>query len=122
MTILSLLNGAVAVFICAAALAYLFTRAKILSGWLAGLGGTIGSAMATAAGLLSLLGADAVSGSLTLLQYPLLVTPLRAVWVITFGLCGLLISLYNIHWHRHDAVKANGLLINLLLADRKSVV
>lgn len=116
MTILSLLNGAVAVFICAAALAYLFTRAKILSGWLAGLGGAIGSAMATAAGLLSLLGADAVSGSLTLLQYPLLVTPLRAVWVITFGLCGLLISLYNIHWHRHDAVKANGLLINLLLA------
>ncbi|KIS43978.1 formate hydrogenlyase subunit 3 [Kosakonia radicincitans] len=116
MTILSLLNGAVAVFTCAAALAYLFTRAKILSGWLAGLGGAIGSAMATAAGLLSLLGTDAVSGSLTLLQYPLLVTPLRAVWVITFGLCGLLISLYNIHWHRHDAVKANGLLINLLLA------
>ncbi len=31
-------------------------------------------------------------------------------------MCGGFTSLYNIQWHRHDAVKANGLLINLLMA------
>lgn len=44
------------------------------------------------------------------------ITPLNAIWLITLGLCGLFVSLFNIDWHRHPQVKANGLLINLLMA------
>lgn len=116
MTILSLLSDAIAVLVCAAALAYLFTPAKALSGLLAGLGGTVGCVMATAAGGMALLGGHSVSGTIPLIQYQVLVTPLSAVWLITLGVCGGFTSLYNIQWHRHDAVKANGLLINLLMA------
>ncbi|UXY11932.1 formate hydrogenlyase subunit 3 [Kosakonia sp. ML.JS2a] len=116
MTILSLLSDAIAVLVCAAALAYLFTPAKALSGLLAGLGGTVGCVMAAAAGGMALLGAQSVSGTIPLIQYQVLVTPLSAVWLITLGVCGGFTSLYNIQWHRHDAVKANGLLINLLMA------
>jgi formate hydrogenlyase subunit 3 len=44
------------------------------------------------------------------------ITPLNAIWLVTFGLCGLFISLFNIDWHRHPHAKANGLLVNLLMA------
>ncbi|SQI21747.1 formate hydrogenlyase subunit 3 [Salmonella enterica subsp. arizonae] len=44
------------------------------------------------------------------------ITPLNAIWLITLGLCGLFVSLFNIDWHRHPQVKANGLLVNLLIA------
>lgn len=116
MTLLSLLSGAVAVLVCAAALAYLFTPHKALSGWLAGLGGAAGCALAALCGVLALLHAASAAGNLPLIHYPVRVTPLCAVWLVTLGVCGFFISLYNIHWLRHEAVKANGLLINLLLA------
>ena len=48
--------------------------------------------------------------------HSLQITPLNAIWLITLGLCGLFVSLYNIDWHRHPQVKANGLLVNLLMA------
>ncbi|VFS40301.1 formate hydrogenlyase subunit 3 [Escherichia coli] len=41
---------------------------------------------------------------------------LNAIWLITLGLCGLFVSLYNIDWHRHAQVKCNGLQINMLMA------
>jgi formate hydrogenlyase subunit 3 len=44
------------------------------------------------------------------------ITPLNAIWLVTLGLCGLFVSLFNIDWHRHPQVKANGLLVNLLMA------
>lgn len=116
MTLLSLLAGAVTVLVCAAALAYLFTPHKVLSGWLAGLGGAAGCVMVALCGVLALLRAESIAGMFPLIRYGLLITPLSAVWLITLGICGGFICLYNIHWHRHEAVNANGLLINLLLA------
>ncbi len=44
------------------------------------------------------------------------ISPLNAIWLITLGLCGLFVSLYNIDWHRHAQVKCNGLQINMLMA------
>ncbi len=35
---------------------------------------------------------------------------------MTLGLCGLFISLFNIDWYRHHSTKANGLLVNVLMA------
>ncbi|MDF3008931.1 MAG: formate hydrogenlyase subunit 3 [Enterobacter kobei] len=46
----------------------------------------------------------------------MLITPLSAIWLITLGLCGLFVSLFNLDWHRHAGVQANGLLINALMA------
>ncbi|WLI76163.1 formate hydrogenlyase subunit 3 [Kosakonia sp. H02] len=116
MTLLSLLSGAVLVLTCAAALAYLFTPVKIFSGLLAGIGGVVGSVLATVTGISVLLDAQTLTGTLPLIEYHILVTPLSAVWLITLGVCGAFTSLYNIAWHRHEQVQANGLLINLLLA------
>lgn len=116
MTILSLLSAAVAVLTCAAMLAYLFMPFKALSGLFAGLGGAIGCAMAAACGVMALTDTVTVSGMIPLIQYHILVTPLSAVWLITLGVCGGFVSLFSIYWHRHEAVKANGLLMNLLLA------
>lgn len=115
MTLLSLLTGAVAVLAGAAALAYLFKPHKALSGWFAGLGGTLGCVMVAFCGVQALLHAESIAGQISLIRYPVLITPLNAVWLITIGVCGAFISLYNIHWHRHKTVKANGLLVNLLL-------
>ncbi|EDW5881019.1 formate hydrogenlyase subunit 3, partial [Salmonella enterica subsp. enterica serovar Pomona] len=57
-----------------------------------------------------------VSGVMPFTGHMLQITPLNAIWLITLGLCGLFVSLFNIDWHRHPQVKANGLLINLLMA------
>ncbi|WP_039057168.1 formate hydrogenlyase subunit 3, partial [Enterobacter sp. Bisph1] len=116
MTILSLLSGAFWLLICAAMLGWLFMPFKALSGLLAGVGGTVGCAMTAICGVMTLSGAQAVGGTLPLIQYHVLITPLSAVWLITLGVCGAFISLYSIAWHRHEAVKASGLLMNLLLA------
>ncbi len=40
----------------------------------------------------------------------------NALWLLAIGLSALPVSLFNISWHRHPQVKANGLLVNLLLA------
>ncbi|HIE5390409.1 TPA: formate hydrogenlyase subunit 3 [Enterobacter cancerogenus] len=116
MNAISMINGAVACFAAAAVLALLFSFHKTLSGWVAGIGGAAGSLMTLVAGCVVLLGGTAAQAVMPLIRHTVLLTPLNAIWLVTFGLCGLFISLFNIDWHRHQHVKANGLLVNLLMA------
>lgn len=116
MSAISLINSGVARFTAAAVLAFLFSFHKSLSGWIAGVGGAVGSLCTAAAGFTVLTNALAVSGVMPFIGHSLQITPLNAIWLITLGLCGLFVSLYNIDWHRHPQVKANGLLVNLLMA------
>lgn len=116
MSAISLINSGVAWFTAAAVLAFLFSFHKSLSGWIAGVGGAVGSLCTAAAGFTVLTNALAISGVMPFIGHSLQVTPLNAIWLITLGLCGLFVSLYNIDWHRHPQVKANGLLVNLLMA------
>lgn len=115
MSAISLINSGVAWFVAAAVLAFLFLS-KALSGWIAGIGGAVGSLYTAAAGFTVLTGAVGVSGALSLVSYDVQISPLNAIWLITLGLCGLFVSLYNIDWHRHAQVKCNGLQINMLMA------
>jgi len=116
MNAISMINGAVACFAAAAVLALLFSFHKALSGWIAGIGGAAGSLMTLVAGSVVLLGGTAAQAVMPLIRHTVLLTPLNAIWLVTFGLCGLFISLFNIDWHRHPHAKANGLLVNLLMA------
>lgn len=116
MSAISLINSGVAWFVAAAVLAFLFSFQKTLSGWIAGIGGAVGSLYTAAAGFTVLTGALGVSGALSLVSYDVQISPLNAIWLITLGLCGLFVSLYNIDWHRHAQVKCNGLQINMLMA------
>lgn len=122
MSAISLINSGVAWFIAAAVLAFLFSFQKTLSGWIAGIGGAVGSLYTAAAGFTVLTGAVGVSGALSLVSYDVQISPLNAIWLITLGLCGLFVSLYNIDWHRHAQVKCNGLQINMLMAAAVCVV
>ena len=116
MSAISLINSGVEWFVAAAVLAFLFSFQKALSGWIAGIGGAVGSLYTAAAGFTVLTGAVGVSGALSLVSYDVQISPLNAIWLITLGLCGLFVSLYNIDWHRHAQVKCNGLQINMLMA------
>ncbi|EFX3944127.1 formate hydrogenlyase subunit 3, partial [Shigella flexneri] len=116
MSAISLINSGVAWFVAAAVLAFLFSFQKALSGWIAGIGGAVGSLYTAAAGFTVLTGSVGVSGALSLVSYDVQISPLNAIWLITLGLCGLFVSLYNIDWHRHAQVKCNGLQINMLMA------
>ncbi len=53
---------------------------------------------------------------LQMLSLPVRVNGINALWLLAIGLSALPIALFNIVWHRHSQVKANGLLVNLLLA------
>jgi formate hydrogenlyase subunit 3 len=55
-------------------------------------------------------------GMLQMLHLTLRVGGVNALWLLAIGLSALPMSLFNIAWHRHPQVKANGLLVNLLLA------
>ncbi|VEA15683.1 formate hydrogenlyase subunit 3 [Salmonella enterica subsp. enterica] len=116
MSSLSLITSGVAWFAAAAVLAFLFSFHKALSGWIAGIGGAVGSLCTAGAGFTALTSAVTVSGVMPFTGHMLQITPLNAIWLITLGLCGLFVSLFNIDWHRHPQVKANGLLVNLLMA------
>lgn len=83
---------------------------------IAGIGGAVGSLMTLAAGGVVLIDGQSVDTLIPLIHHAVELTPLNAIWLITFGLCGLFISLFNIDWHRHQHTKANGLLVNLLMA------
>ena len=111
MSAISLINSGVAWFVAVAVLAFLFSFQKALSGWIAGIGGAVGSLYTAAAGFTVLTGTVGVSGALSLVSYDVQISPLNAIWLITLGLCGLFVSLYNIDWHRHAQVKCNGLQI-----------
>ncbi|MGS4678545.1 formate hydrogenlyase subunit 3 [Enterobacter soli] len=116
MNAVTMINSAVVWFATAAVLALIFSFHKTLSGWIAGIGGAIGSLMTLAAGGVVLLGGQSVEATIPLVHHAVQVTPLNAIWLVTFGLCGLFISLFNIDWHRHHSTKANGLLVNVLMA------
>ncbi|WP_259565205.1 formate hydrogenlyase subunit 3 [Enterobacter sichuanensis] len=111
-----MMTSAVAYFAATAVLAWLLSFHKTLSGWVAGIGGAVGSLMTLAAGGMVLLDGHTVGTLMPLIRHTVAITPLNAIWLVTFGLCGLFISLFNIDWHRHQNTRANGLLINLLMA------
>ena len=87
MSAISLINSGVAWFVAAAVLAFLFSFQKALSGWIAGIGGAVGSLYTAAAGFTVLTGAVGVSGALSLVSYDVQISPLNAIWLITLGLC-----------------------------------
>ena len=116
MNAIVMMTSGVAWFAAAAVLALLLSFHKTLSGVIAGIGGAVGSLMTLAAGGVVLLGGQSAEAVMPLIRHTVAITPLNAIWLITFGLCGLFISLFNIDWHRHQHTKANGLLVNLLMA------
>ena len=116
MNAVTMINSAVVWFAAAAVLALIFSFHKTLSGWIAGIGGATGSLMTLTAGGVVLLGGQSVEAIIPLVHHAVQVTSLNAIWLVTFGLCGLFISLFNIDWHRHHSTKANGLLVNVLMA------
>lgn len=117
MNIISLVNQAVVWYAVSAVLALLFSLRKPLSGAIAGIGGAVASAMLIVAGMGTLLMPGRVSGGvLQMLSLPIRISGINALWLLAIGLSALPISLFNISWHRHPEVKANGLLVNLLLA------
>lgn len=116
MNAMTMINSAVAYFAASAILALVFSFHKTLSGWIAGIGGAVGSLMTLAAGGVMLSGGQSAEAVMPLIHHSIQLTPLNAIWLVTFGLCGVFISLFNIDWHRHHNTKANGLLVNLLMA------
>ncbi|MBA7855100.1 formate hydrogenlyase subunit 3 [Enterobacter cloacae complex sp. 2024EL-00215] len=116
MNAMTMINSAVAYFAATAILALVFSFHKTLSGWIAGIGGAVGSLMTLAAGGVMLSGGQSAEAVMPLIHHSIQLTPLNAIWLVTFGLCGVFISLFNIDWHRHHNTKANGLLVNLLMA------
>jgi len=116
MNAMTMINSAVAYFAATAILALVFSFHKTLSGWIAGIGGVVGSLMTLAAGGVMLSGGQSAEAVMPLIHHSIQLTPLNAIWLVTFGLCGVFISLFNIDWHRHHNTKANGLLVNLLMA------
>ena len=116
MNAIVMMTSGVAWFAAAAVLALLLSFHKTLSGVIAGIGGAVGSLMTLAAGGVVLIDGQSVDTLIPLIHHAVELTPLNAIWLITFGLCGLFISLFNIDWHRHQHTKANGLLVNLLMA------
>ena len=116
MNAIVMMTSGVAWFAAAAVLALLLSFHKTLSGAIAGIGGAVGSLMTLAAGGVVLIDGQSVDTLIPLIHHAVELTPLNAIWLITFGLCGLFISLFNIDWHRHQHTKANGLLVNLLMA------
>lgn len=112
-----LINGALWAFSGSALIAALLAFHKSLSAVVAGLGGALGSALATLAGALALTHGDsALRFTVAALHFQAQLSALNAVWLLTLGLPGLFISLFAIPLHRHRPLKANGWLMNLLLA------
>ncbi|MHA1041064.1 formate hydrogenlyase subunit 3 [Enterobacter ludwigii] len=116
MNAVMMITSAVAYFAAAAVLALILSFHKTLSGWIAGIGGAVGSVMTLVAGGLVLTGGQSVEAVMPLIRHTVEITPLNAIWLVTFGLCGVFISLFNIDWHRHQHTQPNGLLVNLLMA------
>lgn len=108
-----LIHWALMGFVLSAVLAGATAFNKPLSGFIAGLGGAISSVLVLIAGFDALTG---FSGMAQIWQLHLQLNAFNGIWLVTLGLPGLFISLFNIDWHRHHAVKANGLLVNLVMA------
>ncbi|HBZ2673126.1 TPA: formate hydrogenlyase subunit 3, partial [Klebsiella pneumoniae] len=123
MSVIGLVNQAVAWYAASAVLAFLFAMRKPLSGAIAGIGGAVASAMLVVAGGAALLMPERIHGGmLQFLHLTIRVGGVNALWLLAIGLSALPVSLFNISWHRHPQVKANGPLVNLLLAAATCVV
>ncbi|WP_142502499.1 formate hydrogenlyase subunit 3 [Klebsiella sp. 2680] len=123
MSVIALVNQAVVWYAASAVLAFLFTLRKPLSGAIAGVGGAVASIMlALAGGTALLMPEHGDDGMLQMLHLSIRIGGVNALWLLAIGLSALPISLFNISWHRHPQVKANGLLVNLLLAAAASAV
>ncbi|WP_159213067.1 formate hydrogenlyase subunit 3 [Klebsiella pneumoniae] len=117
MSVIGLVNQAVAWYAASAVLAFLFAMRKPLSGAIAGIGGAVASAMLVVTGGAALLMPERIHGGmLQFLHLTIRVGGVNALWLLAIGLSALPVSLFNISWHRHPQVKANGPLVNLLLA------
>ena len=117
MSVIGLVNQAVAWYAASAVLAFLFAMRKPLSGAIAGIGGAVASAMLVVAGGAALLMPERIHGGmLQFLHLTIRVGGVNALWLLAIGLSALPVSLFNISWHRHPQVKAIGPLVNLLLA------
>ncbi|WBW62325.1 formate hydrogenlyase subunit 3 [Klebsiella electrica] len=117
MSVISLVNQAVLWYAASGVLAFIFTQRKPLSGAIAGIGGAVASAMLIVAAIATLITPERLNdGMLPMLSLPVRVNGINALWLLAIGLSALPIALFNIAWHRHPQVKANGLLVNLLLA------
>lgn len=108
-----LIHWALLGFVVSALLAVVTAACKPLSGFFAGFGGAVSSAMTLAAGFMALTG---FGGEASVWHWQLQLNALNGVWLVTVGLSGLFISLFTIDWHRHHAVHANGFLLNLVMA------
>ncbi|HAT1610658.1 TPA: formate hydrogenlyase subunit 3 [Raoultella planticola] len=123
MSAISLVNQAVLWYAASGVLAFIFTLRKPLSGAIAGIGGAVASAMLIVAAIATLIAPEQASdGMLQMLSLPVRVNGINALWLLAIGLSALPIALFNIAWHRHSQVKANGLLVNLLLASATCAV
>ena len=91
MSVISLVNQAVAWYAASAVLAFLFALRKPLSGAIAGIGGAVASAMLVLAGGTALLMPERVSGGmLQMLHLTLRVGGVNALWLLAIGLSTLL--------------------------------
>lgn len=118
MNAVSYLNLASTGYLLSALLALLSWRYRPLSAALAGAGAAAAGAFTAAAGALALT-MSAQAALRDTLAWPRLAVQLTAVngvWLVAFGLCALLVGMYQIAWLRRSQVKRSGPLVNLLLA------
>ncbi|MBK4716500.1 MULTISPECIES: formate hydrogenlyase subunit 3 [Tenebrionibacter/Tenebrionicola group] len=111
----TLVNNALMLLGAGALLSAIPGLCRPLSGFIAGIAGTLACACALAGGALTLAGRPETATLLNS-RYMLLLTPLNAVWLITIGLCGCFICLYHIAWQRHPDARTAGPLLLLVLA------
>jgi formate hydrogenlyase subunit 3 len=69
MNAMTMITSAVAWFAAAAVLALIFSFHKTLSGWIAGIGGAVGSLMTLAAGGVVLLGGQSAEAVMPLIRH-----------------------------------------------------
>lgn len=113
MNALLLIHWALVGLVTSAIFAGLFTFSRPVSGYIAGTGGVLSAVLLLMAGVPALL---SLRGEASIADGHLQLNAFNSVWLVTVALSGLFISLFNCAWHRHPEVKANGLLVNLILA------
>lgn len=117
MSIVTLLNGALAAFLGGALLSLLLRPHKPLCAFVAAASGLLGSLGALTAGALVLGGLrPATIAALGAGHFTIQVGPLNSVWLLAFGLPGLFVSLFQLAGERPGAPRTEGWLLNLLLA------
>lgn len=117
MSMVILLNGALAAFLGGALLSLLLRAHRPLSGFIAAAGGVLGSLGTLTAGALALSGLrPATVVALGLGHFSVQVGPLNSVWLLAFGLPGLFVSLFTLAGDRTGAPRTEAWLFNLLLA------